>query len=47
MAVLEKSHQVSQKALKHTEHFVDEVVHVNEKLVENLSKNKRRIRSMS
>lgn len=27
---LERSHHVSQKALAHTEHFVDEVVYVNE-----------------
>jgi hypothetical protein len=38
---------VSQKALTHTEHFVDEVVYVNEQLVHSLSKTKRKLRSLS
>eukprot|EP00347_Sterkiella_histriomuscorum_P021418 403334045 len=48
LKLLEKSHHISQKALKHTEQFVDEVVHVNDKLVHSLSKNKTKLlRSMS
>ena len=35
--MLETSHQVSQKALKHTEMFVEEVVNVNDKLVRGLA----------
>lgn len=47
LQLLERSHQVSVKALKHTENFVDEVVYVNDKLVHSLSKTKTKLRSFS
>jgi hypothetical protein len=37
IAMLQKSQHLSQRAFKHTECFVDEVVHVNEQLVQTLN----------
>jgi hypothetical protein len=39
--VLERSNTLSQRALKHTEHFVEEVVHVNDKLVQSLATSRK------
>ena len=38
---LQRSNNVSKKALKHTEHFVEEVVNVNEQLVQTLTSNQK------
>jgi hypothetical protein len=39
--VLERSNTLSQRALKHTEHFVEEVVNVNDKLVNSLATSRK------